>query len=135
IGIMPDYKFINIPSLENWIILAPKRAKRPDVEGKRAKNICPFCKGSPVDNKEVYRIGGEKGDNNWSVRSIKNKFPFAPIHEVINHTPQHIHSLSELPLEQVKLIIEAYVNRFNTHLKSGTVCIFSNSGHDAGESI
>ena len=130
-----DFKFVNIPSLENWVILAPKRAKRPDIHVKGAPHFCPFCVGNEKNDPEVYRIGGEKDDSNWSVRVVKNKFPFAPIHEVIIHTREHVHSLSELSVDQVKLVIEAFVNRFNAHLKQGTVCIFSNSGHDAGESI
>jgi len=132
---MPEFKFAHIPSLENWIILAPKRAKRPDVNIKKKKDFCPFCIGNEKREPEVYRIGGEPGDKNWSVRVVNNKFPFAPIHEVIIHTPDHKHSISEISIEHVKLVIEAFVNRFNTHLKKGTVCIFSNSGHDAGESI
>ncbi|OGH17228.1 MAG: hypothetical protein A3C30_01295 [Candidatus Levybacteria bacterium RIFCSPHIGHO2_02_FULL_40_18] len=130
-----DFKFVNIPSLENWIILAPRRAKRPDIHGRRGTHPCPFCPGNEKREPSVYRIGGENDDSNWSVRAVKNKYPFAPIHEVIVHTPQHLHSISELSVEQVKLVIEAFVNRFNAHLKKGTVCIFSNSGHDAGESI
>ncbi len=130
-----DFKFINIPSLENWVISAPKRARRPDVHGKTAKAVCPFCPGNEKHDPDVFRIGGDDHDENWSVRVINNKFPFAPIHEVILHTPQHFQSLTQLSVEQVRLVIEAFVNRFNTHIKQGTVCIFSNSGHDAGESI
>ena len=132
---MADFKFINIPSLENWVILAPRRAKRPDIHGRKKKNFCPFCVGHEKKDPDVYRIGGEEGDKNWAVRVVKNKFPFAPIHEVIIHTPQHIQDISDLPVEHIRLVIESFVNRFNTHLKDGTVCIFSNSGHDAGESI
>jgi UDPglucose--hexose-1-phosphate uridylyltransferase len=130
-----DFKFTHIPSLENWIILAPHRAKRPDVHGVAAKHVCPFCHGNESNDPEVYRIGGEEGDDKWSVRVVKNKYPFAPIHEVVIHTADHKQSISDISLEHVKLVIEAFVNRFNTHLKQGTVCIFSNSGHDAGESI
>ncbi len=132
---MPDFKFTHIPSLENWIIQAPKRAKRPDIHEKKKEHFCPFCAGHESNDPEVFRIGGEENDDKWSVRVIENKFPFAPIHEVILHTPEHIHSVSELSVEQVKLVIETFVNRFNTHIKAGTVCIFGNSGHDAGESI
>ncbi len=133
---MADFKFTHIPSLENWIIQAPKRAKRPDIQGKKEERICPFCPGNEKQTEaEVYRIGGEFPDTNWSVRVVKNTYPFAPVHEVIIHTREHLHSISQLSVEQLKLVIEAFVNRFNTHLKKGTVCIFSNSGHDAGESI
>lgn len=132
---MRDFKFVNIPSLETWIVLATKRAKRPEVETRHKTHLCPFDPGNEKKEPDVFRIGGEDDDEKWSVRVVKNKFPFAPIHEVIIHTPKHLHSLSELSVDQVKLVIEVFVNRFNTHLKSGTVCIFSNSGHDAGESI
>ena len=132
---MSDFKFAHIPSLENWIIMAPKRSKRPDIENKRKTKLCPFCPATQNTDIETYRIGGEFPDDKWSVRVVKNKFPFAPIHEVIIHTPDHKHSISEISVEHVKLVIEAFVNRFNTFIKDGTVCIFSNSGHDAGESI
>ena len=132
---MADFKFTHIPSLQNWIIMAPKRERRPYVENKKKTHFCPFCVGNEKRDPSVFRIGGEDDDQKWSVRVVKNKFPFAPIHEVIIHTPDHKQSISEISVEHVKLVIEAFVNRFNTHLKSGTVCIFSNSGHDAGESI
>ncbi len=132
---MADFKFAHIPSLENWIIQAPKRAKRPDIHAKRQEHFCPFCPGNEKKEPSVFRIGGEGDDPNWSIRVIKNKYPFAPIHEVIIHTPEHKHSISEIPVEQVKLVIETFVNRFNTHMRHGTVIIFANSGHDAGESI
>lgn len=132
---MADFKFTHIPSLENWIILAPHRAKRPDLHVKKEKSPCPFCLGNEKREPDIYRIGGEDQDKNWSVRVINNKFPFAPIHEVIIHTPEHLQTLTELSVEQIKLVIETFVNRFNTHIKQGTVCIFSNSGRDAGESI
>lgn len=131
---MPDFKFINIPSLDNWVISAPKRSYRPNVQGKDHP-VCPFDPGKNDTDKEVFRIGGEEGDDNWSVRVLENRFPFAPIHEVVVHTPQHVDSLSKLSVEQIKLVIEAFVNRFNTHLREGTVVIFSNAGHESGESI
>src|SRR3990167_8339995 len=89
---MPDFKFAHIPSLKNWIILAPRRAKRPDIHYKRGA-FWPFDPGNEKREPEVYRIGGEPGDANWSVRVIKNKYPFAPIHEVIIHTSDHLRSL------------------------------------------
>ena len=131
---MPDFKFAHIPSLENWIIQAPRRATRPDIHDKK-KKACPFDPGHEKSNPETYRIGGERGDKNWSVRVIKNKFPFAPIHDVVVHSPEHVKSITDLPASQIRLVIEAFVNRFNKYLKDGTVCIFSNSGHAAGESI
>lgn len=131
---MPDFSFIKIPNLEQWVISAPKRAHRP-VTGK--KTSCVFCpKDDPNDTEEEqFRIGGEKGDPHWKIRIVSNKYPFAPIHDVVVLTPEHLKSLSQATVEQMRLGIEAYVNRYNTYKKHGNVTIFGNSGHDAGESI
>lgn len=129
---MPDFSFIRIPDLETWIVSAPKRSHRPHIAG---ESVCPFCPGHEKKEPDVFRIGGTDHDSNWSVRVINNKYPFAPIHEVIIHTPEHIDSLRKMSLEQLQLVIEAYVNRFNAHLKKGTVVIFGNAGKLAGESI
>lgn len=129
---MSDFSFIRIPDLENWVISAPKRSNRPRLAGKA---VCPFCPGTEKKDPDVYRIGGADHDSKWSVRVINNKYPFAPIHEVIIHTPEHTDSMRHMKLEQLRLVIETYVNRFNTHLKKGTVVIFGNAGRLAGESI
>lgn len=129
-----DFKFIEIPNLEQWVISAPKRSKRPK-QGKSKLPICPFCPGHERKEKEVYRIGGEDHDANWQVRVIPNKFPFAPIHEIVIHNPKHGKTFTNSSIEEVRLVIETFVNRYNTHYKIGSVCIFNNSGKRAGESI
>lgn len=131
---MADFKFLKIPNVEEWVVNAPRRAKRPNQNGEKI-HFCPFCPGREQDEPETYRIGGENNDSKWSVRVIQNKFPFAPIHEVVIHSPEHHKHFSDLPIEQIRLVIETYINRFNTHIKFGAVCIFGNSGRDAGESI
>lgn len=128
---MPEFKFIPIPNLNTYVILAPKRAKRPDIHKGKA---CVFCPGAD-GREEFFRIGGEAGDDNWQVHVIPNKYPFAPIHELVILTPVHTKHFTDLPPEQVRLGIEAYVNRYNTHKSQGSVCIFGNSGREAGESI
>jgi len=138
-----DFKFVKIPhpaykqsDLEAWVINAPKRAKRPKFKLLKAKEYtCPFCPGNEKKEKEVYRIGGFDTDSKWLLRVIENKFPFAPVHEVVIHTPVHHKHLSQFSLDEIRLVIEAYVNRFNVNRKNGVVCIFCNSGRDAGESI
>lgn len=133
--VMPDFSFERIPNFEAWVISAPHRSKRPVKEGEGAIKSCPFCVGNEKVNEEVYRIGGRDHDKNWNVRVITNKYPFAPIHEVVVHSPNHIQSIADLTQEQVRLIFESYVNRFSAHLGHGTVCIFANAGHASGESI
>jgi len=81
-----DFKFVEDPVSKKWIVAAPRRAKRPDIaNGEEPK--CPFCPGNEISDPEVYRVGGEANDQNWLIRVVKNKFPFAPIHEVIVHSP------------------------------------------------
>ena len=131
---MEDFKFLQNPISKKWVILAPRRAKRPDI-AKGAEPICPFCLGRETNEKEVYRVGGQPNDSNWKIRVIPNKYPFAPIHEVIIHSPDHHKNFDELPLHQVELIIKTYRQRFLTHQKKGQVFIFHNRGEGGGESL
>jgi len=131
---MADFKFLQNPLSKKWVILAPRRAKRPDI-AKGAEPICPFCLGREIDEKEVYRVGGKAGDSNWQIRVVPNKYPFAPIHEVIIHSGDHHKNFDELPLHQVELIIKTYRQRYLTHQKKGQVFIFHNRGEGGGESL
>ena len=131
---MSDFKFIQNPLSKKWIISAPRRAYRPDVS-KGVKDICPFCPGNEKNEKEVYRIGGEPGDSNWQIRVLNNKFPFAPIHEIIVHSPDHHKNFGELDLSSVELIFKAYRQRYQTNTKDGKVYIFHNRGEAGGESL
>jgi UDPglucose--hexose-1-phosphate uridylyltransferase len=131
---MAEFNFLQNPITKKWIVLAPRRAKRPDV-AKGAEPICPFCLGREKDEKEIYRVRGEVGDANWLIRVVPNKFPFAPIHEIIIHSPDHHKNFDELPLYQVELIIKTYRQRFLTHQKKGQVIIFHNRGEGGGESL
>lgn len=103
--------------------------------GTKAAQICPFCPGEEVKEEELYRVGGKGGDSNWKIMVITNKFPFAPNHEVIIHSPDHHKNFDELPLSQVELIIQTYIQRFNFHKKNGEVYIFNNSGFGSGASL
>lgn len=116
------------------MILAPRRAKRPDVV-RGPEPVCPFCLGREKDEQEVYRVGGNPGDSNWQIRVLPNKFPFAPIHEVIIHSPDHHKNFGELPLPQVALIFQTYRQRYQTHAHKGQVYIFHNRGEGGGESL
>lgn len=131
---MADFEFLQNPLSKRWVILAPRRAKRPDV-AKGPEPVCPFCLGREKEEKEVYRVGGKDADPNWQIRVVPNKFPFAPIHEIIIHSPDHHKNFAELPLSQVELIIQTYRSRFNTHSKDGQVYIFHNRGEGGGESL
>ena len=131
---MAEFKFLQNPISKKWVILAPRRAKRPDV-AKGSEPVCPFCLGKENEEKELYRFGGKPPDSNWLVRVIPNKFPFAPIHEIIIHSPDHHKNFDELPLYQVELIIKTYRARFITHQEKGQVYIFHNREEGGGESL
>ena len=129
-----EFKFIQNPVTKKWVISAPRRAKRPD-EAKGTEPVCPFCIGREANEEEVYRIGGSPGDSNWQVRVLSNKFPFAPIHEVIIHSPDHHKSFDELPLSQSELILKTFRQRFRAYQDKGQVYIFHNHGEGGGESL
>jgi len=131
---MSDFNFVWSQISQKWVILAPRRAKRPDTAVKTVP-ICPFCLGREKEEPDVYRIGGKDNDTNWQIRVIPNKFPFAEIHEVIIHSPDHHKNFGELPLDQVELVLKVYKNRFNTHKDKGQVYIFNNRGEGGGESL
>ncbi|OGH37825.1 MAG: hypothetical protein A3B44_01110 [Candidatus Levybacteria bacterium RIFCSPLOWO2_01_FULL_38_21] len=131
---MADFKFLQDPVSKKWMVFAPRRAKRPDI-AKGSSPLCPFCIGREKDEPELYRVGGEKGTNNWQIRVVPNKFPFAPIHEIIIHSPDHHKNFDELPLDQVELIFQTYRQRYNTHKTKGQVYIFHNRGESGGESL
>lgn len=143
---MSDFTFLQNPISKKWVILSPRRAKRPDV-AKGSEPVCPFCLGREKDEKEVYRIQDGQGYDNWpasnasrsdagwQIRVLPNKFPFAPIHEIIIHSPDHHKNFGELPLFSVELIFKTYRVRYNKHKDKGQVYIFHNHGEAGGESL
>ncbi len=129
---MGDFQFLQNPLSKKWVILSPRRAKRPDIAS-GIEPVCPFCPGKENAEKAVYEVkGGEAG---WRIRVLHNKFPFAPIHEVIIHSPDHHKSFDELPQSQIELIIQTYQQRYNAHKGKGQVYIFNNHAEAGGESL
>lgn len=131
---MSDFTFLKNSKSKKWVISAPRRAKRPD-EANGTEPVCPFCPGKESNEKELYRIGGRDHDKHWDVRVIPNKFPFAPIHELIINSPDHHKGFDALKLEQIEMIIKIYRHRFNEHSHAGQVYIFHNHGVRGGESL
>ena len=129
-----DFKFIENLQFKKWVISAPRRAKRPDVF-RGTETTCPFCPGIEGNEKELYRVGGKERDDKWQIRVIPNKFPFAPVHEIVVHSPDHHKGFDELPLSQSELIFKTYRERFLTHQDKGQVYVFHNHGEASGESL
>lgn len=131
-----EFKFVQNPLTKKYVIIAPKRARRPDVSrGVEPKD--PFCPGREnLEPHEVFRLGpGAPFKPTWEVRVVPNKFPFAPIHEIIIHSPDHHENFEDLSFEQVQKIIWVYRTRSQTHEKKGNVYIFHNHGRVGGESL
>lgn len=131
---MADFKLLTEKTSGLSVISAPRRSARPNEAKGTTPAICPFCPGREIEEPDIYRVGGQPGDSNWQVRVIPNKFPFAPIHEVIIYSPDHHKGLDELPLEHAQLVLDTYRARFNTYRDRGTVYIFHNKGILGGES-
>lgn len=133
---MEDFKFLQNPISQKWVISAPRRAKRPDV-ATGSEPPCPFCLGREKDEKELFRMQNPDStkETDWLTRVIPNKFPFAPVHEIIINTPNHRQNFGELSLHQVEFILKTYRNRYLAHQKKGQVYIFHNHGEKGGESL
>ncbi|MDD5448998.1 MAG: galactose-1-phosphate uridylyltransferase [Candidatus Omnitrophica bacterium] len=147
------------PITGRWVIIAAERAKRPEDFLSKKEQVpdegCPFCEGS--ENKtppEIFAIrnpGTKPNQPGWNVRVVPSIAPILRIegklnrrgkglydlmngvgaHEIVIETPKHIAHLAELPPEQIKQMIDTYINRIadlekDTRLKY--VLIFKNYG-------
>jgi len=121
-------KFRQNPITKEWTIISPGRKKRPTVV---KADRCPFCPGSgDLTGPDVYHLDG--------VRVIPNKYPITDFHEVIIHSPDHKKDLDELPLDQVKLVLRTYKDRYNFYKKKRDdfyIHIYNNAGREAGASL
>lgn len=155
---MADFKLLQNPVSRKWVVSAPRRAKRPDI-AKGTEPVCPFCPGKEGEEKEVYQVTSitrqtgttsttrsaprdtrdtlePRGTfSNWLIRVVPNKYPFAPVHEVIIHSPDHHKNFDQLALSEVELILQTYKHQYNEHAHKGQVYIFHNRGEAAGESL
>ena len=149
---------------KEWYVIATGRARRPDdfVRRKprprlpRRSSRCPFCAGNEsLTPPEVGRI---PADGKWQVRVVPNKFSaFSPegpadrhvdglyrwaagvgVHEVIVETPRHDLIPSQISLEQLRLIMRMYLERYAAALEDNRVqliILFKNYGEAAGTSL
>jgi UDPglucose--hexose-1-phosphate uridylyltransferase len=155
------------PISGRWVIIAIERGKRPSdftpvSQKRKLKGFCPFCPGN--ENTAPNEIIAFRPPNTapntpgWSLRVVPNKFPALQIHgdlnkrgeglydkmngigahEVIIETPDHLASLSTMPIKAVEDVLWAYYFRI-TDLKKDTrfkyVLVFKNEGETAGATI
>ena len=133
---MGKFEFREDKLAHKWVVIAPQRAKRPDV-AKGGEPECPFCYGAEGKTpKEVFRIGrGKANQPGWYIRVVPNKYPFAPIHEIIIHSPIHHDSFFTYSTEYIARIIRVYKARYDEHKGKGQIYIFHNHGLEAAESL
>lgn len=145
--------------LDRWVIIAERRAKRPD-EFRQEKERSPpgkcfFCPGSESETPpEISRFEKE---GKWTIRNFPNKFSFLELqgsgkiktannfftysdaygeHEVIVETRDHDRQLWDLSAEELKDVLKMYAMRVAELSKRHEyVVVFKNSGKDAGTSI
>ncbi len=132
---------------EKYVIIAPKRAKRPHkilVKEDDQSVLCNFCPDQIEKESIVSKITNH--ENEWEVLVIDNKFPALTKdnprafgkQEVVIETPEHNKEIHELPINHIEKIIDVYIERFNTLSKINGVryvIVFKNEGGKAGASI
>lgn len=146
--------------LDRWVYYATERKKRPrelkSVEVKSSAKTCVFCPSN--ENMTPKEIGRVKYKNSWKMRWFLNKFsavdkkgkPFLKskkffsegnsygIHEIITETRHHKSQLADLPVKDIKELLEVYNFRIKELGKMNGikyVQVFKNHGKDAGTSL
>ncbi|MBI2650791.1 DUF4931 domain-containing protein [Candidatus Woesearchaeota archaeon] len=146
--------------LDRWVYYAAERKKRPrelkSIESKDNSKTCFFCPwNTHLTPPEIGRVEYKNG---WKLRWFLNKFPAVEkkgkpiikskkylsegasygVHEVIVETQHHKSQLADLPVQQIRELLEVYKIRIRelTKLKGiKYVEIFKNHGKDAGTSL
>ncbi len=133
--------------LDKYVIIAPKRAKRPQRIEKIPETdaACPFCP-EKLDSAHTftYRDNNENGE--WEIASIKNDFPAVSednpraygAQEVIIETRRHGMDINEFSTDHIVRVLNAYIDRYEALRnldKIKHVVLFKNEGGKAGASI
>lgn len=128
----------------------------------KAVEVCPFCVGheqeTPPEVMAYREPNTAPNTPGWRVRVVPNLYPaFGPpsgdlnsrrigpytamnglgVHEVLVNSPEHYKDLALLPLEQVSLVLKAYIDRYLVHLSNPVLkymLIIVNHGKEAGAS-
>ncbi|MCB9803111.1 galactose-1-phosphate uridylyltransferase [Candidatus Nomurabacteria bacterium] len=133
---------------EKYVIIAPKRGKRPHDTIKpkqyhKPLETCVFCPDNLKNTKSLYQQG--KG-NNWNIKIIANKFPAVSLdnpkaygqQEVVVETPDHTKELEDLSVTHIANLLTAYQERtkaISKNKKIEYILIFKNDGGVAGASL
>ncbi|MBS3101401.1 DUF4931 domain-containing protein [Candidatus Woesearchaeota archaeon] len=146
--------------LDRWVYYAAGRVKRPrelkSVVVKDEPKTCYFCPGS--EHLTPPEIGRLEYKGSWKMRWFLNKFPAVEkkgnpkprqrklflegdsygVHEVVVETPHHKSQLADLPVRQIRELLEVCKVRIRELSKAKGikyVIVFKNHGKDAGTSL
>lgn len=155
---MPEFRQ-NLAT-KDWVVIASERSVRPeDFRRPPApplpKEGCPFCPGG-----EAHKTAASfelPAGSSWKVRVIPNKFPVlvpttaAPVrhplyrslpgeglHEVVVDSPDHAHSLADMPEAHARELAGVWRERFrvaSSGERGALTVLFKNYGPGSGASI
>ncbi len=138
------------PIVGRWTIVATERARRPAAFIDPQPTItdqkqCLYCQG--IDSQGIFEFKGVKVINSSSPILDERK-PFERRgqglydvaysygrHEIVVETPLHIANMADLPLKQVKAVVQTYASRMQTHRKDPFIeyiLAYKNYGEAAG---
>lgn len=135
---------------DKYVIIAPKRGKRPhDIEKpvptfkQSDGKTCVFCPSNLKAGKMTLTLDNRK---NWKVAVFPNDFPAVSLNnpkaygyqEVVVETPEHQPELDDLPISWIAKVLKAYALRteaISKNKKIEYILIFKNNGSKAGASI
>ncbi len=139
---------------EKYVIIAPKRGKRPhDIERPKRvlsvkKQQCIFCPERIKRAGNVLMTINETVEKNesWAIKVLINKFPSVSVdnpkaygqQEVVVETPNHQKEIEELSEKRIAEILNVYSQRtqaISRDKKIEYILIFKNDGGAAGASL
>ncbi|MBU0598065.1 DUF4931 domain-containing protein [Patescibacteria group bacterium] len=135
---------------DRFIIIAPKRSKRPHDVVARHQDVpvkskdCPFCLEAKIASQPaLHQVGPEQW---WEIKTIRNIFPFVSPdnprayghQEVVIETPHHNKELAEFGEPHIFRLLQTYQERtiaLSKDPKIKYIIIFKNHGGKAGASL
>ena len=149
---------------DNWVIIAPNRAKRPELhpptdKGNGQEAACPFEPGHESQTpSEIYAMREGSQVSGWQTRVFPNKYPLLQIegdphsyndggfdafggfgaHEVLVDTPDHYQSIHQFGAQEFSRLFRTMRERSQAlyqDLRIRYVQHFKNCGKEAGSSI
>lgn len=153
-------EFRQNPITKQWVLIAPKRAMRPDqykthsvMAGEPEHDPkCVFCPGKELQNHELYRY---PTGPDWQIWVIENKFHALDSMKVYRHkefyvsraghgshevvvTRKHNEPVALQSAATIELSLRTFIARYHLLAEDDAIAyvqIFHNHGRDAGASL